>query len=245
VFAATRWELNAVRRALPVEERAPGSGVRAGFGRRGRCRLHLVRTGVGSDKARAASSVTLAGQPFDLAVVTGFAGALTSAALGDLLIATEVVARGARDGESEVGPVRACSSHLAALALRSAQRAGLVAHMGRLVTVPCVVARSQEKRELAAGVEAIGLDMESAALCEVAHAHNVPVLVVRVVSDLLDEDLPLDFNLFLRPSGWPRGAIACLTHPSTLLGLNRLRVQARLGAARLTAFFGRFLDDLE
>jgi adenosylhomocysteine nucleosidase len=64
------------------------------------------------------------------------------------------------------------------------------------------------------------------------------------VSDLLDEDLPLDFNLFLTPDGWPKGALACLTHPSRLLGLKRVRAQATLATERLTRFFERFLDDV-
>lgn len=245
VFAATRWELNAVRRTLEVEKRDATSGVPTLLGRRGLYRLYLVRTGVGSDKARTASRAALAGRSFDLAVVTGFTGALTPAAVGDLLIATEVVACPSWDGDAGFGPALACSPHVAALALCSARSAGLAARTGRFVTVPWVVSRSRDKRELAARAEAIGLDMESAAVCEAAQAEGVPVLVVRAVSDLLDEDLPLDFNCFLRPGDWARGAVACLTHPAALVGLNRLRGQARLGAARLTAFFGRFFDDLE
>jgi adenosylhomocysteine nucleosidase len=197
------------------------------------------------EKARAVCRAAFAGRSFDFAIASGFACALTAAAVGDLLIGTEVVLGGARNGQADADQVLACSPHLVALALRSARDAGLVARQGRLVTVPHVIGRAREKREVAAGAEAIGLDMESAAVCEVAIAKGVPVLVARAVSDLLDEDLPLNFNHFLQPGGWTRGVIACLTHPSALLGLNRLRVQAGVGAARLTCFFGRFLDDLE
>jgi adenosylhomocysteine nucleosidase len=76
--------------------------------------------------------------------------------------------------------------------------------------------------------------MESAAVASEAKAAQVPFLIVRSVSDLLLEELPLDFNLFLRPTGWVKGVGALLAHPSSLLGLNRLRRQSAVAAAALT-----------
>ena len=38
-----------------------------------------------------------------------------------------------------------------------------------------------------------------------AAERRIPFAVIRAVSDLLDEDLPLDFNLFLTPSDWSKG----------------------------------------
>jgi adenosylhomocysteine nucleosidase len=55
------------------------------------------------------------------------------------------------------------------------------------------------------------------------------------VSDIITEDLPLNFNLFLMRSGWMRGIAAIVMRPSSLIGLNRLRRQSRLAADRLTA----------
>jgi adenosylhomocysteine nucleosidase len=84
--------------------------------------------------------------------------------------------------------------------------------------------------------------MESAALGLVASEHRIPFAIVRTVSDLVDESLPLDFNLFLRPSGWAKGVVACLTHPTSLIGLNRLRVQSRIAGAQLTALYRACAD---
>jgi adenosylhomocysteine nucleosidase len=61
--------------------------------------------------------------------------------------------------------------------------------------------------------------------------------IVRTVSDLVDEDLPLDFNLFLRPTGWIKGMRALIGRPSSFVGLNRLRKQSRVAADRLTEWF--------
>jgi adenosylhomocysteine nucleosidase len=57
---------------------------------------------------------------------------------------------------------------------------------------------------------------------------------------LVDEDLPVDFNLFLRPGGWSAGIVSLL-RPVSLVGLWRLRSQASLAARQLTVFFARFL----
>ena len=73
----------------------------------------------------------------------------------------------------------------------------------------------------------------------------IAVLVGAAVSDLLDEDLPFDFNLWLSPTGWARGTLTCLARPSSLIALNRFRAQTALASERMTRFWGRFLDDLE
>lgn len=244
VFAATRWELNALRRALSVEEARSAPGARCVIGRRGGWRVFLFQTGIGIEAAQGVCRRAFAGQSFDLAVSSGFACALTAADVGDLLIGTEVLLGGYPDGQTASDRVLRCSPDLAAAAARAAQGAGLVARSGRLVTVPHVLCRAYEKREVAASAGAIGLDMESAAICEVAIEQGVPVVVARTVSDLVDEDLPVDFNLFLDRSGWTRGVLSCLTHPAAWSGLNRLRVQAGVSAERLTRFFGPFLDEL-
>jgi len=72
----------------------------------------------------------------------------------------------------------------------------------------------------------------------------VPVLVARAVSDVLEEDLPLDFNQFIGQGGWIRGAVECMTHPTALWGLNRMRRQAMIGGDQLTRFFVKFFDEL-
>ena len=66
--------------------------------------------------------------------------------------------------------------------------------------------------------------------------------IVRTVSDLVDEDLPLDFNLFLRPTGWVQGVQMLICRPSSFAGLNRLRKQSRVAAGRLTEWFRHYAE---
>jgi adenosylhomocysteine nucleosidase len=105
-----------------------------------------------------------------------------------------------------------------------------------------VVWQAQEKQRLRRLTDATGLDMESAAVAAVAQERGVPMVIVRTVSDLADEDLPLDFNLFLRPTGWIKGVQAIISCPSSLAGLNRLRKQSRVAGGRLTEWFQRYAE---
>jgi len=105
-----------------------------------------------------------------------------------------------------------------------------------------VVWQAEEKRRLRSVTDAIGLDMESAAVGAVAQERGLPMAIVRTVSDLVDEDLPLDFNLFLRPTGWVTGMQALIGQPSSLVGLNRLRKQSRVAADRLTEWFQHYAE---
>jgi adenosylhomocysteine nucleosidase len=113
-------------------------------------------------------------------------------------------------------------------------------HVGRFVSTDRIVGRASEKQRFSHTTGAIGLDMESAALAAEARRAQVPFVIVRAVSDLLNEDLPLDFNLFLRPTGWLKGVAALVGKPSSVAGLCRLRRQSRAAAKNLTAFFQRY-----
>jgi adenosylhomocysteine nucleosidase len=110
------------------------------------------------------------------------------------------------------------------------------------VSSETVVWQAEEKCRLRRLTDATGLDMESAVVAAVAQERGLPMAIVRTVSDLVDEDLPLDFNLFLRPTGWIKGMQSIVGRPSSIEGLNRLRKQSRAAADRLTEWFQRYVE---
>ncbi|MBX9657525.1 MAG: hypothetical protein K2X00_03095 [Nitrospiraceae bacterium] len=232
IFVATVWEFAAVRAAVPggrmdrVQGR-PRYCASAGVGE-----YWVIQTGVGPQKAHAAARDVLSQQAFALAVSSGFACALTQAAIGDILIGTRAAA--VRDGEVLDYLEVAGDERQRWCAMLSGSEALACATFGLFLSADRIVYRAAEKVALAERTRATGLDMESAALASEARAAQVPFLIVRSVSDLLREELPLDFNLFLRPTGWVKGVGALLAHPSSLLGLNRLRKQSAIAAAALT-----------
>ncbi len=245
IFTATRWELNAVRGAIQVEGERRLAGSRCVIGRRGNCRLWLYQMGVGFERASAVCREAMVSQPLDLAVSSGFACALTPSHIGELLIGTDVIIYYEdRVCSLDLHEAIPCSPEFSAVAIKAACRMNVTARTGRFVTLPRVLWRARAKGEVAVATGAVGLDMESAAVGAAARERQVPFVIMRAASDLVDEDLPLDFNLFLTPAGWLRGTLACLARPSCVIGLLRLRAQSLVASERITTFFGRFLDDL-
>ncbi len=237
VFAATRWELQAVRRALSADRVGAIDGVRCYVGQQGNRTYWVIQTGVGPVVAGRVAEKVLKAQAMSLVMSTGFACALVPAQVGDLIVGT-AVSSVQGEGTWRMGSDRVlCDEAIGSDILVAAQDARIVVRTGVVVSSGTVVWQAEEKRRLQRATEATALDMESAALAAAAQGHRVPMAIVRTVSDLVDEDLPLDFNLFLRPTGWLKGMQAIIVRPSSLAGLNRLRQQSRVAADRLTDWF--------
>ncbi|HMS84102.1 MAG TPA: hypothetical protein PKD12_10665 [Nitrospira sp.] len=239
IFAATPWELRAIRPAFdPVVERHV-AGIHALVHAVGEREYWLVQTGVGPERARDCAARLLEHQTFSLMISTGFACALVAGDIGMLLVGQEVVY--SDSGGAEPLPAIDVPGEERDRIVECIQAMVLPSHMGRFVSTNQVIGRAQGKRAFAEKTEAIGLDMESSALAAEANRAHTPFIIIRTVSDLLDEDLPLDFNLFLRPTGWLKGIGSILAAPSSLLGLGRLRRQSMIAADALTVFFRQYV----
>ena len=242
IFAATRWELQAVRRALATDRVESIAGVRCHIGRRGDRTYWLIQTGVGPRTAGTIAEKVLKAQAMSLVISTGFACALVPAQVGDLIVGTAVSSIHPGSTWTMRDDRVFCDEAVRARLLTVAQDAGLVARVGTVVSSETVVWKAEEKRRLRGLTDATGLDMESAAIAAVAQERGFPMVIVRTVSDLVDEDLPLDFNLFLRPTGWVKGMQAVIGSPSSIGGLSRLRKQSRVAADGLTKWFQRYME---
>jgi adenosylhomocysteine nucleosidase len=231
--------MRAIRPAFhPVVERTV-AGIHALVHVTGEQEYWLVQTGVGPEKARQCAARLLDSQSFSLLISTGFACALITVGIGALLVGHEVVYSGEK-GTELLSPIDVPGEERDRL-VRYIQSIVSPEHMGRFVSTDCVIGSAREKRAFAEKTQAIGLDMESAALAVEASQARTPFLIIRTVSDLLDEDLPLDFNLFLRPTGWIKGIGSILAAPSCLLGLGRLRRQSMIAGEALTVFFRQYV----
>jgi len=109
-----------------------------------------------------------------------------------------------------------------------------------MVTVQRIVNRAIEKQEIANRTGAIGLDMESAPLGHIAEEKKIPFVVVRAISDLMNEDLPEEFNMFLSPFGWVQGLPSIIMSPKSWAHLIRLRTQMVQTSRQITKFFQTF-----
>lgn len=241
IFAATPWEMKAVQAAFPPGVERCYAGISVHVYSAGAGEYWLVQTGMGLEKARRSANQLLVEQPIDLVVSTGFACALIDANIGTLLVGLEVVEKTEQGSKSLSTPSWGVPGDERNLAVTVIKTMVPPECIGLFASTDHVVGSAKEKREFAKSTEAIGLDMESAALASEASRARIPFIVIRSVSDLLDEDLPLDFNLFLNPTGWVKGIVAILRTPSSLVGLGRLRRQSTVAAQALTDFFRQYL----
>ena len=233
-----------MRRAMPVEQRIEIDGVNCFAGRQGDRAYWLVLTGIGPHAADAAASTVLKRQRAALAISAGFAGALLPAAqVGDIIAATAVISGRFDGGWFQAGASTACDDSVLRAVQAAAAEVGVTVRTGPLVSLATVVWRAVDKQNVSRLAGAIALDMESAAIGNAARSNGVPFAVLRTVSDVAGEDLPLDFNLFLKPWGWLLGMGALILAPRSLVGLNRLRRQTRLAAAQLTAVTAAWAAD--
>ncbi|MCX8108635.1 MAG: hypothetical protein N3G20_07525 [Verrucomicrobiae bacterium] len=77
------------------------------------------------------------------------------------------------------------------------------ARRARFHTVDKVACTTAEKRKLYEATGAHAVDMESAGLAEVCETESLEFAIVRAISDTAAEDLPIDFNRFIKDDAAP------------------------------------------
>ncbi len=243
IFAALKRELKPIKACLPDLDEFQESGVLFSIGHLNQLTVVLIQTGIGWNRAVSAAQIAAARFPLRLYISTGFAAALQdSIRVGDLVIGQKVLSLVPLDHK-----VFICDGTFTQSAGTAAKAFPGTAFFGPLITVGQIVGRVEEKRAIAWESQAIALDMETAAVAYVAEQRRIPFIAVRAVSDVLEEELGLDGNLFLTDQGtfrWLRGIRYLVSHPTALGRLNRLWRQSNLAARSLGLFFQEFLSSL-
>ncbi len=143
----------------------------------------LVANGAGRTAAVSGARRMLATRRFRALISTGFAGALDpSLEVGEILVADPVL-----DG------CRKYRGQMPSACPQGVRR-------GALLTVDEVVQSARAKLELA-GRGALAVDMEAAAVADLAAERGLAFYCVRSISDRATEDFPVDFNRALRCDG--------------------------------------------
>jgi len=211
VVAALNRELTPLRRAAPRS-------------------VAFLETGEGVANAERSLESRLNGEKSRVVLSIGFAGALSLAfGVGDLVIADKI-----RDSQTQ--PDAGLLNSAAAI------KPDWPVHFGSAVTSDTILCQAVEKSHLASSLEAneVGfVDMESTAIARVCSRHGLPFLIVRSITDLFAEDLPLDFNLCRGTDGRVDSAKVmrtALTKPRALRRLFELQKRSQLCADRLAEF---------
>lgn len=186
----------------------------------------VIVTGIGAHRASTAVNRYLSAHTPKLVVTCGFAGGLNpSLPLG------QVVFEDAADGR-------------------------LTPQLTATGAVPCrfvhsehIVVTSEEKFRLHRTTGADAVEMESEVIRQACSARSIPAIILRVISDTVLEDLPLDFNRYCAPDGGLRMGRLCLGlagSPGRIPKLMRFQGRLKRAARNLGQALEQFLssDDL-
>jgi adenosylhomocysteine nucleosidase len=219
--------------ALGFEARCLGTRRRRGGGLSSLHDGSLVSiSGMGADNAtRAARTLVAAGAGALLS--WGVAGALDpSLDCGTIVLPSAVLRRCGGPGAFTLLRHETCRTWRERL-LGALQGSGRVVS-GALISSATPVAQAALKARLLHETGAVAVDMESAAVAEVAAQHGLPFIAVRVILDTAADSLPESVLRALAPAGSSGRAHtapllwALLRRPSDLSSLLRLAAQYRL-----------------
>jgi nucleoside phosphorylase len=234
VFPALGWEARAVLDGLAHVE--PGDRPRTwrGFlGDGGAC--FVAQTGIGAERA---ASAVAAAPSARLVLSVGCAGGLVPGlSPGDLVAATEVLRLDRAGRVDERFP--AVTRPLAAWATGR----GFVVQAGSVASSTTVLAHPEEKRALAAS-GALVVEMESAAIADVARRRSMPFAAVRVVLDGAADAVPVGGGMVDEETGDVRplrAAMVLATRPWIWPAIARVARQQRIADRRLRGLLAMLL----
>jgi nucleoside phosphorylase len=187
-------------------------------------------TGDGLRRAERGAAELCARHRPSLLIGAGVAGGLTAdLGTGDLVVAHRVLDE---DGEIMPGPD---ARRVAYAAAKPGARQGTVLSVER----PLVTSLEKAAAAASAGPPPSAVDMESAAWARAAAAHRIPYLIVRIVTDTAEEELPGYLSRCMDSEGGIRRsavALAALFHPRSIPALRRMRSSVLDCAERLACF---------
>ncbi|MBI1750602.1 MAG: hypothetical protein HY234_09685 [Acidobacteria bacterium] len=199
----------------------------------GRAQVQVLITGMGSENARRGMQA-VATLPQTICISSGFAGALKrDYRVGDILVAHSV---------QELGGHRTleCARRLNLAAFYAgAKRAKM------FLTSSQVIATTEEKKQL--GIFADAVDMESYAVIEEARCRSLPAVAIRVISDTVDQEMPIDFSQSVDPRGRValRGILRQIARrPQRLPAVMRLGLASVRAATVLAEFLDPYIKNL-
>jgi hypothetical protein len=225
VLAVAAADLEA-RRLARALELPPLDAPFPAWGRGG---LRLGSVGVGASRIQARWAVLADGLDGPLVIAAGVCGALVPGLRrGDLVVPERVLGE---NGWLDV----AVPARLRA----AADRAGVRAHGGAMVTSAEVVGAPAAKEALHRRTGAVAVDMESAVVLAAAATARCPAAVVRGVSDEVGASLPPELVDLLAPDGGlrrRRAALLAARRPAMIpraLALGRSTARALDAVARV------------
>ena len=200
-------------------------------------RIVIAESGVGAKNAEKATQDVITIHNPAWIVSAGFAGALNEKLeRRHILMADHVI--------SESGDSLDVGLKMDPQVVQSTK--GL--HVGKLLTVDRIIRTTKEKLELGARFEATACDMETMAIADVCRSADTRFLSVRIISDGLEDELPVEVEKLMNQKSIA-GKIGAVTgalfqRPSVLKDMWKLKEDAIKASDRLAKFLTGVLPQL-
>jgi adenosylhomocysteine nucleosidase len=129
---------------------------------------------------------------------------------------------------------------------RLSRQLDLPCSTGALLTCDQVVFSKKRRAELGELFCAVAVDMESAAIAQIARANNIPFMALRAISDGVDLEITHLDELLLPEDELPGGKVlrGVWNHPGMIPSLHRLRKGMRSACTSLGKILPPFLQQL-
>jgi len=210
--------------------------------------LTLVQGGIGRENAIKAASCLLESTSVDLLISAGVAGGIRQGIhVGDLIVAERVgyTRQDDFDGnELQLESEFVCKKEIVQLARELSNGLESRLHFGNLLTVDKVISQASIKRKIGEQNSFLAVEMESAAVAEVACEKGVEFAAIRSISDDIDDDLQLDYDNIISDEGKIKVtsiALGVLKNPQSLALLSRLNKQTKTAAKSLAYFMSKLI----
>ncbi len=156
----------------------------------------IIRSGMGAIHAAAAARLLIREMNPAIIISFGFAGAITiGPRVGDLIIAEKLFNYQNSDFSPQPGLTAALFSHLQILLqARAGQR--YTVYPGTVITTTEIVEKKGLAKKLPGNCRCPVLDMETAAVAQVAANARIPFSAIRAISDPADEELGFSIEEF-------------------------------------------------
>lgn len=210
--------------------------------------ITLVQTGIGKNVSEAIQYLSKCFR-IQLMISSGFAGSVNpEAGVGDLIIGKHVLRSSQEtfEGEIQINSRISCDASIIDLAVRLSHTDIFKTHCGDVLSVNKIVRQSSTKKNIGNQTSAIAIDMESYAIAERASALGIPFIVIRTISDGIEEDMEINENIVTEGGNVNISATArhLLNKPHHILYFNRMRKQTKLATNTLSAFFPNFITQI-
>jgi adenosylhomocysteine nucleosidase len=203
------------------------------------CDVTALLTGMGSKAAVLAVEALARERIFDMGISSGLAGALREDFKPGDIVAPRLVIRDSSSPELKISRL-GVDSRLRELAIHCGARGTEC-----LFTADRVLITRSEKKRFASRADAV--DMESFEVIAEADASGLPCVIIRSISDVSSEDLPIDFNRTRSGDdqvSWSKVLLELRRHPLAMFPLLRFARQSRRAAEALADFLDTYIEAL-